>query len=85
MTPTYQPMLYFIRVQGHLDQRWLRWFEHLNVDQLPEGETVISGMMDQSSLHGVLDRLLDLGLEIISLQRQFEPDSSTQSGVSDEI
>ncbi len=61
--------IYQVRVQGHLDARWLRWFEELVVSQRPEGETVISGAMDQAALHGVLSRIRDLGLELISVQR----------------
>lgn len=60
---------YQIRVKGHLDERWLRWFEGLNVSQQPDGETAISGPMDQATLHGVLNRIRDLGLELISVQR----------------
>ena len=61
---------YQIRLQGHLDERWLRWFEGLEVSLLPEGETVISGAMDHAVLHGVLNRSRDVGLELISVQRQ---------------
>ena len=61
---------YQIRLQGHLDECWLRWFEGLEVSLLPEGETVISGAMDQAALHGVLNRSRDVGLELISVQRQ---------------
>lgn len=63
------PILYQIRIKGHLDERWLRWFEGLTVVQRPDGETVISGAMDQAALHGVLSRIRDLGLELISAQR----------------
>ncbi len=62
-------LIYQIRVKGHLDDRWLRWFESLTVSQQPNGETVISGAMDQSALFGVLNRIRDLGLELISVQR----------------
>ncbi len=62
--------IYRICIEGHLDERWLRWFEGLDVAPLPEGETVVSGEMDQAALHGVLNRIRDLGLELISVQRQ---------------
>jgi len=62
--------IYQIRIEEHLDERWLRWFEGLDVSPLPEGETLISGEMDQSALHGVLNRIRDLGLELISVQRK---------------
>lgn len=61
---------YQVRLQGHLDERWLRWFEDLQVSPQPEGETVISGVMDQAALHGLLNRIRDVGLELISVQRQ---------------
>lgn len=62
--------LYQIRIKGHLDDRWLRWFESLTVSQQPTGETVISGEMDQAALFGVLNRIRDLGLELVSVQRE---------------
>ena len=73
------PVVYQIRIEGHLDERWLRWFEGLDVTPLPEGETVISGKMDQSALHGVLNRIRDLGLELISVQRYLD-----EKGISNE-
>ena len=79
MSPETKPVLYQIRIEGHLDERWLRWFEGLDVASLPEGETVISGEMDQSALHGVLNRIRDLGLVLISVQRHLD-----KKGISDE-
>jgi len=60
---------YNICVKGHLDPRWLRLFEGLAIIQMPNDETNISGAMDQSALYGVLNRIRDLGLELISVQR----------------
>ncbi len=74
MNPDDSTATYQIRVQGHLDERWLRWFEGLDVAQHPGGETIIRGAMDQAALHGVLNRIRDLGLELISVQR--DPDST---------
>ena len=79
MSPETKPVLYQIRIEGHLDERWLRWFEGLDVASLPEGETFISGEMDQSALHGVLNRIRDLGLVLISVQRHLD-----EKGISDE-
>jgi hypothetical protein len=56
---------YEIHVVGHLDERW---FEGLAISQTPEGETIISGRMDQAALHGVLSRVRDLGLVLLSIQ-----------------
>jgi len=61
--------MYGICVKGHLDERWLRWFEGQTLLQQPNGETLISGEMDQATLHGVLNRIRDMGLELISVQR----------------
>lgn len=60
---------YSLRIKGHLNERWMRWFEGLTVTQVPNGETVISGAMDQAVLHGILNRIRDLGLELIAVQR----------------
>jgi hypothetical protein len=70
MNPAIKSVTYQIRIEGHLGERWLRWFEGLDVSRLPEGETVISGEMDQAALHGILNRIRDLGLELISVQRK---------------
>lgn len=60
---------YEIRVKGHLDERWMRYFEGLEILLQPDGETTVTGLMDQSALHGILNRIRDLGLELISVQR----------------
>jgi len=76
MTPSNH---YLIRINGHLDERWLRWFEGFTVLQKPNGETLISGMMiDQATLFGALNRIRDLGLELISVHQQ-DPDDETGS------
>lgn len=64
--------IYEIRVKGCLDERWLRSFEGQVIAQCPEGDTLIRGAMDQAALHGVLSRIRDLGLAIISVQ-QIDP------------
>jgi hypothetical protein len=64
------PACYEFRVDGVLDGRWADWFGGLQVDS--DGtQTVISGpMADQPALHGVLARIRDLGLCLISVRRQ---------------
>ncbi len=58
--------LYEIRVKGHLDQRWARYFEGMTISLLSTGETVLSGeVMDQASLHGLLSRIRDLGVALL--------------------
>jgi hypothetical protein len=64
---------YEIRVKGILDQRWTAWFEDLQVSSDGE-ETVICGpVADQAALHGLLTRVRDLGLFLISV-RHLDPD-----------
>ncbi len=58
---------YEIRVAGHLTADWSNWFEGLTVRQEPSGETVLSGLLDQAALHGVLSKIRDLGLVLISI------------------
>jgi hypothetical protein len=74
------PTIYQIRIDGQLDERWLRWFEGLVVALCSDGETIISGEMDQAALHGVLNRIRDLGVEIISVQRLVSKDGSNKKG-----
>ena len=63
---------YEIRVEGTLDQRWTAWFEGLRIDT-DDSQTVISGpVTDQAALHGLLNRVCDLGLVLISVRR-FSP------------
>ena len=63
------PTQYQIYIKGHLDERRMRWFEGLDVTPLPDGKTVISGPIpDQAALYGLLNRIRDLGMELISVQ-----------------
>jgi hypothetical protein len=59
---------YEIHVQGHLGHRWAAWFDGLSLTTLDDGTTVISGpVVDQAALHGLLHKLRDLGLPLVSL------------------
>ena len=59
---------YEIRVRGRLGSTWSAWFDGLNVVTIPEGETMLSGLLaDQAALHGILNRIRDLGLVLLSL------------------
>jgi hypothetical protein len=63
------PVHYEIRVEGMLDSRWAAWFEGMQVHS-QGGETRIRGLVaDQSALHGILIRVRDLGLCLISVRR----------------
>ena len=61
---------YEIRLTGRLPERWAAWFDGLTVSQHGDGTTVISGpITDQAALHGLLQRVRDLGLPLISVER----------------
>jgi hypothetical protein len=63
------PARYEIRVDSVLDDLWSEWFEGLGIE-IEADSTIISGTLsDQSALHGVLDRLRDLGLTVIAVRR----------------
>jgi hypothetical protein len=65
-----QPQVYEIRFKGHLDARRAQMFEGLEMVQQPDGETVLTGpVIDQAALHGLLDRIRDLGVPLLSVQR----------------
>ena len=59
---------YEIRVTGHLNSRWAAWFDGLSLTWADDGTTVIRGpIVDQAALHGVLQKLRDLGIPLISV------------------
>ena len=61
---------YEIRIKGQLEPGWLDWFEGLQIQNLENGETILIGLItDQMALRGVLDKLWDLGLTLLSLHR----------------
>jgi len=65
---------YEIRLKGHLDARWASWFDGLTLATCNDGTTTISGpVTDQAALHGLLERVRDLGLPLISVAR-IEPE-----------
>ncbi len=63
---------YEIRVAEHLDERWARWFGEMEIQRIAESdETILRGVMaDQPALYGVLGKIRDLGLTLISVQRR---------------
>jgi hypothetical protein len=61
---------YEVRVKGILDARWAEWFGGLAIDREGDDVTVISGhVIDQAALHGLLARVFDLGLVLVSVNR----------------
>lgn len=70
---------YEIRLRGHLDARWATWFDGLTVRQESDGTTVISGSVgDQAALHGLLQRVRDLGLPLVSVTQADADSPSSQ-------
>jgi hypothetical protein len=63
------PELYEIRLAGHLSKNWAARFDGLSMRHEPEGETVLTGNLDQSALHGALVKIRNLGLKLISVNR----------------
>ena len=63
------PTCYQVRIQGHLTADWCDWFEGLAIENHPDGTTTLSGpIRDQAALHGLLLRVWDLGLSLISVR-----------------
>lgn len=63
-----QPTIYQIRIQGHLGQQWMGWFEGLTITLEEDGNTLLSGtVVDQSALHGILKKIRDLGMPLLSV------------------
>ncbi len=61
---------YEVRLRGHLDSRWAAWFDGLSLTHQSDGTTVIGGeVADQSALHGLLQRVRDTGLPLVSVTR----------------
>ena len=79
--PTYdekhsQPPCYEIRLKGHLDGKWAEWFEGLTITLEEGGDTLLTGaVVDQAALHGLLKKVRDLGMPLVSVS-PVEPGSS---------
>jgi hypothetical protein len=66
---------YEIRIEGHLATDWSDWFEGLAIRQDPGGETVLSGLLDQAALYGILIKIRDLGLVLVSVNKRMKGSS----------
>jgi hypothetical protein len=62
------PLVYQIRVKGHLGRQWMDWFEGLVITLDEDGSTLLTGpVIDQAALHGILRKVRDLGLPLLSV------------------
>jgi len=65
--------VYHIKIKGHLDTSWQDWFDGLTITLTDDGDTILSGaIVDQAALHGLLNKIRNLGLTIISINPQAE-------------
>jgi hypothetical protein len=63
-----QPKVFQIRIQGHLSRQWTDWFEGLTITLEEDGNTLLSGrVVDQSALHGILKKIRNLGMPLLSV------------------
>ena len=77
----HEPGLYEIRLKGHLDDRWADWFGGLTITLKDNGDTLLTGpVVDQAALHGLLRKVRDLGIPLLSVMR-VEPGQADASEV----
>jgi hypothetical protein len=69
-TDPHQPMVYHIRIRGHLGSEWTDWFEGLTLTREDNGDTLLTGpVVDQAALHGLLRKVRDLGMPLLGVSR----------------
>ena len=75
-----QPMVYQIRIKGHLGRQWTDWFEGLTITLEEDGDTLLTGpVIDQAALHGLLKKVRDLGMPLVSVSpRRTRPGGSVR-------
>ena len=79
-----QPLVYQIRIKDHLSSQWTDWFEGLTITLDDNGDTLLTGpVVDQAALHGLLKKVRDLGMLLLSVNR-VEPGQAEASGVKQE-
>jgi hypothetical protein len=75
-----QPQVYQIRIKGYLSQQWTDWFEGLTITPEENGDTLLTGVVvDQAALHGILKRVRDLGVPLLSVN-SVGPGSQSSKG-----
>lgn len=80
-----QPAVYQIRLRGHLGLQWADWFEGLTLTLVEDGDTLLTGpMADQAALHGLLKKVRDLGIPLVSVcPVEPKPSSTLRSSRAD--
>jgi hypothetical protein len=74
-----QPIVYQIRLKGHLSQQWTEWFAGLTITLEEDGNTLLTGpVVDQAALHGLLKKVRDLGMPLLSV-------NSVEPGLQDTL
>ncbi|MEO8285218.1 MAG: hypothetical protein ABI670_02140 [Chloroflexota bacterium] len=74
---SFVPVRYEVRIRGRLDSRWSDWFEGVQINSTEDGDTMLRGeLLDQSALHGLLEKIRDLNLTLISVNRLAEDQTS---------
>lgn len=67
-TDPHAPLIYQIRLKGHLDRQWTAWFAEMTITWSDDGETILTGsVVDQAALYGLLRKVRDLGLPLIAV------------------
>jgi hypothetical protein len=75
------PGRYEIRIKGHLESRWADWFEGVSITLEDNGETLLTGpVADQAALHGLLRKVRDLGMPLLSVKR-IEPGQTDEPNI----
>ena len=75
-----QPMVYQIRIKGHLGPQWTDWFGGLAIAVEEDGDTLLTGpVVDQAALYGLLKKVRDLGMPLVSVN-SIEPGPTNPSG-----
>jgi hypothetical protein len=70
MSEAPSPIVYHIRLEGHLDPGWSEWLDGMQITPQESGETVLTGpLADQTALHGLLAKIRDMNLKLVSVNR----------------